>query len=255
MFHEDGIWILWTGAVWTGRRAIEDGHAEVHKTIFRNSTQRELLEELTFVGPDSAVVRFCSTLIGDERSPDKLVRSRKILVVTKRDGNWGVSWGQNTRLADTVPDSECFVELRKRNAAASEAQVDIGANGIRGSQKALKVPLNGVVRVELPSGQIALVQFTAIAESFAEYRWKYRRTPGADVLSGTGRVEEKYQRHTTSEQHQSVVEALPGHDVTVRAGGILAQWSVGGGEYCYFYYDSKLARATVLKASEFEKPL
>lgn len=115
MFHEDGTWILWTGAVWVGRRAIEDGHAGVHKTVFRNSTQRERLEELTFVGTDAAVVRFCSTLIGDERAPDKLVRSRKFLVVTRRAGVWAVSWGQNTRLADTVPDSECFVELRKAN--------------------------------------------------------------------------------------------------------------------------------------------
>ena len=113
MFHEDGTWILWTGAVWVGRRAIEDGHAEVHKTIFRSSVQRERLEELTFVGTDAAVVRFCSTLTGDERAPGKLVRSRKFLVVTRRAGVWGVSWGQNTRLADTVPDSECFAELQK----------------------------------------------------------------------------------------------------------------------------------------------
>ena len=116
MFHDDGTWILWTGAVWVGRRAIEDGHAEVHKTIFRNSIQRERLEELTFVGADAAVVRFCSTLIGDERAPDKLVRSRKFLVVTRRAGAWGVSLGQNTRLADTVPDSECFADLRKASA-------------------------------------------------------------------------------------------------------------------------------------------
>src|SRR5687767_3774656 len=31
-FHEDGVWILWTGLVWTGRKAIEEGHAEVHRT-------------------------------------------------------------------------------------------------------------------------------------------------------------------------------------------------------------------------------
>lgn len=118
MFHDDGTWILWTGAVWVGRRAIEDGHAAVHKTIFRNSIQRELIEELKFVGTDAAVVRFCSTLSGDERAPDKLVRSRKFLVVTRRAGAWRVSWGQNTRLADTVPDSECFLELRKRAQAS-----------------------------------------------------------------------------------------------------------------------------------------
>jgi uncharacterized protein (TIGR02246 family) len=104
LFHEDGVWVLWTGAVWKGRAAIEEGHAAVHKTVFRNSIQRERLEELTFVGPDAAVVRFFSTLTGDERAPDKVIRSRKVLVVTRREGKWRIGWGQNTRLADTTPD-------------------------------------------------------------------------------------------------------------------------------------------------------
>ncbi len=104
LFHEDGVWILWTGEVWKGRRAIEDGHSAVHKTVFRNSIQRERLEELTFIGPDAAVVRFHSTLTGDERAPDKIIRSRKILILTKREGAWKVGWGQNTRLADSTPD-------------------------------------------------------------------------------------------------------------------------------------------------------
>jgi uncharacterized protein (TIGR02246 family) len=105
LFHEDGVWVLWTGQVWTGRKAIEEGHAEVHRTVFRNSIQRERLEELTLVGRDAAVIRFCSTLTGDERSPGKLVRSRKILVVTRRADGWKVGWGQNTRFADTAPDA------------------------------------------------------------------------------------------------------------------------------------------------------
>jgi uncharacterized protein (TIGR02246 family) len=112
LFHEDGVWILWTGDVWRGRDPIETGHAAVHKTVFRNSIQRERLEELTFVGTDAAVVRFCSTLTGDERAPEKLIRSRKFLVVTRRAGDWKISWGQNTRLADTVADSDCFRSLR-----------------------------------------------------------------------------------------------------------------------------------------------
>jgi len=102
LFHEDGIWLLWTGQVWKGRQAIEEGHAEVHRTVFRNSIQRERLEELTFVGPDAAVVRFYSTLTGDARAPDKLIRSRKILIVTRRDDGWKVQWGQNTRFAEGV---------------------------------------------------------------------------------------------------------------------------------------------------------
>jgi uncharacterized protein (TIGR02246 family) len=114
LYHDDGVWVLWTGDVWTGRRAIEDGHAAVHKTIFRNSIQREHIEELTFVGPDAALVRFCSVLTGSEQSPNEPIRSRKFLVVTRRQGVWKVSWGQNTRLRADVPDSECFATLRKR---------------------------------------------------------------------------------------------------------------------------------------------
>lgn len=105
LFHENGVWILWTGQVWAGRKAIEEGHAEVHRTIFKDSVQRDRLEELTFVGPDAAVVRYCSTLTGDSRTPDKVVRSRKILVVTRQDSTWRIGWGQNTRFADSTPDS------------------------------------------------------------------------------------------------------------------------------------------------------
>jgi hypothetical protein len=73
---------------------------------------------MTFVGPDAAVMRYCSVLTGDERAPDKVIRSRKVLVLTKRGGAWKISWGQNTRLADAVPDSDCFVALRKSTEKA-----------------------------------------------------------------------------------------------------------------------------------------
>jgi uncharacterized protein (TIGR02246 family) len=104
LFHEDGIWVLWTGEVWKGRSTIEAGHAAVHKTVFRNSTQRKRIEEATFIGEDTAVLRTYDTLTGDERSPDKVVRSRKLLIVTRRGGNWKVAWGQNTRLLDSTRD-------------------------------------------------------------------------------------------------------------------------------------------------------
>ena len=112
LFHADGVRVLWTGKIWSGPQTIEAGHAEVHRTIFRKSIQRERLEELTFVGPDAAVLRFCSTLTGDERAPDKLVRSRKILVVTKRDAVWKIGWGQNTRFADNTPDAPACSTLQ-----------------------------------------------------------------------------------------------------------------------------------------------
>jgi uncharacterized protein (TIGR02246 family) len=107
LFREDAVWVLWTGEVWAGRARFEAGMTEVHKTIYRNSVQREQLEELTFVGPDAAVLRFHSTLIGDTRYPDRTIRSRKILVVTRRDRQWRIGWGQNTRFLSDIqaPDA------------------------------------------------------------------------------------------------------------------------------------------------------
>lgn len=103
LFHEDAVWVLWTGEVWTGRKRFEDGMAEVHKTVYANSMQRERLEELAFVGPDAAVMRFHSKLTGDARYPGKVVQSRKILVLARRDGVWRIGWGQNTRFTGRPP--------------------------------------------------------------------------------------------------------------------------------------------------------
>jgi uncharacterized protein (TIGR02246 family) len=103
LFHEDAVWVLWTGEVWIGRKRFENGMVEVHKTVYANSIQHERLEELTFVGPDAAVMRFHSELTGDTRYPGTVVQSRKILVVTRRDGIWRIGWGQNTRFTERPP--------------------------------------------------------------------------------------------------------------------------------------------------------
>lgn len=106
LFREDAVWVLWTGDVWTGRARFEDGMTKVHQTVYRTSVQREQLEELTFIGPDAAVLRFQSTLDGDSRYPNRTIDSRKILVLTRQDGRWLIGWGQNTRfLSDLEPES------------------------------------------------------------------------------------------------------------------------------------------------------
>jgi uncharacterized protein (TIGR02246 family) len=104
LFEEDAVWVLWTGEVWTGRARFEAGMREVHETVYKDSIQREELEELTFIGPDAAVLRFQSALAGDARYPDRTVRSRKILVLTRTGGEWRIGWGQNTRfISDMQP--------------------------------------------------------------------------------------------------------------------------------------------------------
>ena len=120
------------------------------------------------------------------------------------------------------------------------------------ARESLKVPLNGVVHVVLPSGQSALIQFTKLAGASAEYRWKYRRSSEAQVQAGTGRVVEKYLENPAADGSSTQVKPLPGHNVVVRAGEILAEWSKGSDGYCYFYFSPSRAQATLLDANAFQ---
>jgi uncharacterized protein (TIGR02246 family) len=104
LFRKDAVWVLWTGDVWTGRAQFEEGMIKVHRTVYRTSVQREQLEELTFLGPDAAVLRFRSPLDGDTRYPNVTIHSRKILILTRERDQWRIGWGQNTRfLSDLQP--------------------------------------------------------------------------------------------------------------------------------------------------------
>ena len=44
-------------------------------------------------------------LDGRRAGAERLIRSRKMLVVTRRDNGWKIGWGQNTRFVDSTPDS------------------------------------------------------------------------------------------------------------------------------------------------------
>jgi uncharacterized protein (TIGR02246 family) len=106
LFHEDGTWIAWTGAVLQGRSAYEAELTRLHQTVFRKSVHQGRIEELTFVAPDVAVVRAYGTVVGNEPTPEKVERYRNLIVATRRDGLWKVSWGQKTRFAPNTPDPE-----------------------------------------------------------------------------------------------------------------------------------------------------
>ena len=102
LFHEDATWIVWTGRVWKGRKVIEDGHVEAHRTFFRNSSQSSRPEEIQLVAPNVIVARSLTTLTGDDREPEATIYGHKLLVLTKRNGLWKILYGQNTRLSAAV---------------------------------------------------------------------------------------------------------------------------------------------------------
>ncbi|MCW4461949.1 SgcJ/EcaC family oxidoreductase [Sphingomonas sp. BT-65] len=102
LFHEDATWIVWTGRVWRGRQAIEEGHVEAHRTFFRNSTQLSNPQEISLVAPGVVVARSLTTLTGDSREAGSTILGHKLLVLTQRDGVWRILYGQNTRLTPAV---------------------------------------------------------------------------------------------------------------------------------------------------------
>lgn len=119
--------------------------------------------------------------------------------------------------------------------------------------ESLRVPLNGVVVVNVPTGQRALIQFTEITDSTAEYRWKYRRSKSSVLETGKGSVRERYERSRPPDGNGDEVMPLPGHDVVVRAGEIRAEWSAAGDGFSYFYFNRKRAEVTLAGAEAFEK--
>ena len=102
LFHDDATWIVWTGRVWRGRQAIEDGHVEAHRTFFRDSIQTSEPREIRLVAPGVVVARSLTTLRGDTRDPETTIYGHKLLVLTRRDGAWRILYGQNTRLTPAV---------------------------------------------------------------------------------------------------------------------------------------------------------
>jgi hypothetical protein len=145
--------------------------------------------------------------------------------------------------------------LTLSSVAAPQVVNIAGTTASSSTRESLRITVNGVVQVSLPSGQWALIQFISIGGNSATYRWKYRRSTSAPIELGTGVVLEKYEHLPAREGHGSEVLPLPGHDVIVRAGEIRAEWSAGSDEYCYFYFNPKYAKASVALPSAFGREL
>ena len=102
LFHEDGTYITWIGGVWVGRQAIENGMVEAHKTVFKDSIQLSCPEEIRLLAPGVVVVRSFTTLTGDAREPQASILGRKLVVLTQRNGEWKILYGQAVRIPPAV---------------------------------------------------------------------------------------------------------------------------------------------------------
>lgn len=103
LFHEDAAWVNWRGGYWRGIDEIKRGHTVIHQTFYKNTRMQTIaVEDVTFLTPVVAVTHDRNNMTGDERSPGQLLRYRKTMVWTKRNGVWRISAGHNTRLQEEI---------------------------------------------------------------------------------------------------------------------------------------------------------
>jgi uncharacterized protein (TIGR02246 family) len=91
-FTENATFVNVNGALWIGKKDIEDRHAKA--AIFKSSHAEIKPDTMRLLRPDVALVHVSWTITGDPRDPQP--RSYLMtMVVSKRDGRWLIVAAQN----------------------------------------------------------------------------------------------------------------------------------------------------------------
>lgn len=102
-FADDADFVNVLGMHWHGRPLIEEQHALVHRTIFRNSVLKVLDHSLRPLGPGAILVLIRWEMTGHETPPG--VRFEKVrhgiitAVFVEREERWVIGAFQNTEIA------------------------------------------------------------------------------------------------------------------------------------------------------------
>jgi uncharacterized protein (TIGR02246 family) len=108
LFAEDADFVNVAGAWWKGRTEIENKHASVHASIFRESTLTIDDVQIRFLTRDIALAHVLTSLTGQKTPEGAPVPPRKAIltqVLQKQNGKWLIVAAQNTdvRLAVIPP--------------------------------------------------------------------------------------------------------------------------------------------------------
>lgn len=108
-FAEDADFVNVAGSWWRGRAEIEQKHATVHATIFRESTLSIDDIQIRFLTPEIAIAHVATSLAGQKTAEGALVPPRKTLltlVLQKLAGKWLIATSQNTDIRPPGPPIE-----------------------------------------------------------------------------------------------------------------------------------------------------
>jgi uncharacterized protein (TIGR02246 family) len=102
LFHDDADFVNVVGLQMRGRESIQDHHAIIHASAYRNSTLRVAVEDARKLGPDVIVAHVHSELEGDERAPLQTRQTLMTIVIERRIDEWKIVAAQNTAIATLV---------------------------------------------------------------------------------------------------------------------------------------------------------
>lgn len=106
LFTEDADFVNVAGRWWRGRAEIEKKHAEIHATIFRDSTLTIYEVDTRFLTPEIAIVHISWSLTGNRNPDGSDGQPRKGIftqVLQKQNGKWLIAAAQNTDSRPEVP--------------------------------------------------------------------------------------------------------------------------------------------------------
>lgn len=102
-YDENATWVNWFGAMYIGRKDIQDHYESTHSTYFKNTQYyTRAVEDILFIKPDVAIAHVRTGLTGDSRYPGQTFEFRRMIVLTKNKGVWLIFAGQNAKLNEGV---------------------------------------------------------------------------------------------------------------------------------------------------------
>jgi len=102
-YYMDATWVNWFGAMYTGRQDIENHYRATHETYFKVSHYyTRAVEDIQYITADIAIVHVRTGLTDDTRYPGQIFEFRRMLVLTRANGEWLIQAGQNAKLEKGV---------------------------------------------------------------------------------------------------------------------------------------------------------
>ena len=121
------------------------------------------------------------------------------------------------------------------------------------ARKAVAVSGHDSVLVTLPTGESAAIQVTTTGLRKASYKWRYRASATAPVLTGAGSVFEDYVLRNLPNGDTVVMGRRNSvRDYYVEAGPIRIFWSAKDRASGWLYYCPAMATVLVRTGNEFE---